>query len=187
MAMFADTKKKKSKVQIDLGGAFAGFMAGFGAPGGAQMLQAHHQRRQSVMDAANEDQRWKAREDYKRANPDAPQPTQTDRYLQEWLNPGTDPNRKAAIGAILFPPVMGEVNGRLSMIDRTPKPGAGAPPAAAIDELRRDPSAAAEFDEAFGPGSAARYLNGGQTPPASGGFPGFAPIQRSNGSVYNRY
>lgn len=34
-----------------------------------------------------------------------------------------------------------------------------APPAAAIERLRANPAAAAQFDEIFGPGSAAQYLN----------------------------
>lgn len=37
----------------------------------------------------------------------------------------------------------------------------GSPPPEAIDELKRDPSAAAEFDEAFGQGAAARVLGQG--------------------------
>jgi hypothetical protein len=48
-----------------------------------------------------------------------------------------------------------------------------APPPEAIAELRADPSAAAEFDQVFGAGAAARAL-GGQGGPASqapGGFP----------------
>lgn len=53
-------------------------------------------------------------------------------------------------------------------------PQTTAPPAEAIAELKGDPSPAAraEFDEAFGVGSAARVLGqGGPTPRASGNFP----------------
>jgi hypothetical protein len=51
-------------------------------------------------------------------------------------------------------------------------PQTTAPPAEAIAELRRDPSGAAEFDEVFGAGAAARILgSGGPTPRASGVFP----------------
>ena len=49
----------------------------------------------------------------------------------------------------------------------------GSPPAEAIDELKRDPSAAAEFDEAFGQGAAARVL--GQGGGVSNGTGGFQP------------
>jgi hypothetical protein len=37
--------------------------------------------------------------------------------------------------------------------------GARTPPAAAIERLRQNPAAAAQFDEVFGPGSAAQYLS----------------------------
>ena len=45
-------------------------------------------------------------------------------------------------------------------LDQTvPNPGgATAPPQAAIDLLRRDPSLATQFDQKYGPGSAQRYL-----------------------------
>lgn len=49
----------------------------------------------------------------------------------------------------------------------------GSPPPEAIDELKRDPSAAAEFDEAFGAGAAARVL--GQGGGVSNGTGGFQP------------
>lgn len=43
------------------------------------------------------------------------------------------------------------------------------PPAPAIERLRANPHEAAQFDEIFGPGSAARAM-GGQAPQAPGGF-----------------
>ncbi len=52
-----------------------------------------------------------------------------------------------------------------------PGPRAVAPPPEAIAELKRDPSAQAEFDEAFGKGAAARILGGG----AGNGTGGFQP------------
>lgn len=54
----------------------------------------------------------------------------------------------------------------------TAAPSASAPPAQAILELRSDPSAAAEFDQVFGAGSAARVLGKGGpgAPPPRAGF-----------------
>lgn len=49
--------------------------------------------------------------------------------------------------------------------------GQSSPPAAAIADLRADPSGAAEFDQVFGPGASAKYLGGGGGN-ATGGFPG---------------
>jgi hypothetical protein len=51
-------------------------------------------------------------------------------------------------------------------------PQAVSPPPEAIAELQADPSAAAEFDEAFGAGAAARVLGGGGAGNGTGGFPG---------------
>lgn len=48
--------------------------------------------------------------------------------------------------------------------------GLNPPPPEAIADLRNDPSGAAEFDEAFGPGAANSVL-GGQPQPATGNFP----------------
>lgn len=45
---------KKVKAQIDVGGFLPGFLAGMGAPGGGQMLNAYHQRRQSAAEAEAE-------------------------------------------------------------------------------------------------------------------------------------
>lgn len=50
-------------------------------------------------------------------------------------------------------------------------PQTTAPPAEAIAELKADPTGAAEFDEMFGAGAAARVLGGG-TGNGVGGFPG---------------
>ncbi len=44
------------------------------------------------------------------------------------------------------------------------------PPPQAIEELRRNPGAASQFDEIFGQGASYRAL-GGQSQPATGGFP----------------
>lgn len=52
-------------------------------------------------------------------------------------------------------------------------------PQAAIDELMKDPSAAAEFDKTFGDGAAARFLKGGQ-----GGPEQFAPLPPENPDPY---
>lgn len=58
---------------------------------------------------------------------------------------------------------------------------ATAPPSAAVAELRADPTRAAEFDEAFGAGAAARALGrGGPTPQASDTFPA-PPMRLRNG------
>lgn len=64
-------------------------------------------------------------------------------------------------------------------------PAAPPPPKEAIEDLRRNPKSAAQFDEIFGQGAAAKAL-GGASSNASGGFSGFkrAIIAQESGGRY---
>ena len=88
------------------------------------------QQRMRYLQEQYQQRRMGEREDFLwKQDHTAPEQTQTDRYLGEFLDPNTDPNRKAALGQILFPPVMGQVNGSSAIIDRAAmlNGGGGAP------------------------------------------------------------
>ena len=77
------------------------------------------------------------------------------KYASEYVDEAGNVRRRTALN----PPGM-------------PGPKSAAPPPEAVTELRRDPSAAAEFDAAFGKGAAARILGqGGAGGNVSGNFP----------------
>jgi hypothetical protein len=82
-------------------------------------------------------------------NPMPNQPTQTDRYISEILDPNTDPKRRELLQSVVIPPLMEMVNGNLMAVPRTMS---SAPPVAPVGKLT--PLGA-----------------GGPTPQASGGFP----------------
>ncbi len=64
----------------------------------------------------------------------------------------------------------------------SPVEGAPAVPSEAISDLRRNPGSAAQFDEIFGPGAAARAL-GGAASNGSGGFLATPPQRLASGAM----
>ena len=73
----------------------------------------------------------------------------------------------AANGGGMGPPITNPVTGQMMM--PAAKAPAQEPPGEAIQRLRSNPGEAQQFDEIFGPGSAAKIL-GGPSPGGSGGF-----------------
>ena len=160
-------------------GALSGYMAARGNPIGGMGLQyLMHQRGQKREDEqyqrrqADEWNMWQRKQEYERANPAPVQPTQTDRYLSEYLDPNTDKTRKAALGQILFPPVMSTVNGMPAIIDRAQMVSG----AAGGNPLDAQPTVEDGFAYTPGPGGRANQNNwkpqGGPRPVGVGGFPG---------------
>lgn len=172
-------------VQIDLSGFLPGLLAGMGVPGGAEAQQAFQEarlmrQRMAMAQQEREQNKQDSRDnfvfeqDYKGAHPGVPD-------IQERINvlngikPGlgdTYANNYAANGGGMGPILTNPVTGQ-QMVSAAKVP-AQAPPPEAVQELRANPSSAAQFDEIFGPGAAQRAI-GGQAPQAPGGFPGYYP------------
>ena len=171
------------KILSTIAEALAAYSAGMGNPAGMAVLQGMNHRRQSAADAETQEQQyqrrqgdewntWQRKQEYERANPSPQQPTQTDRYLEEFLNPATSAPRKAALGQILFPPVMSTVNGMPAIIDRAQMLSGGGQG----DPADAQPTVEDGFAYTPGPGGRANQNNwkpqGGPSPLGSGGFPG---------------
>lgn len=98
--------------------------------------------------------------------------------VEAGYDPGTPAFQQAMVGIINnkyaadYVDEGGNVRRRSALnIPGAPGPKAMAPPPEAVTELRRDPSAAEEFDAAFGEGAAARILGqGGAGGNVSSGF-----------------
>jgi hypothetical protein len=176
--MFGGGGKKALSVIAE---AMAAYSAGMGNPGGMAVLQGMNHRRQSASDAEMQEQQYQRqrmdgrddymwKQEYEQAHPSAPQPTQTDRYIAEIMDPNTPAERKKLLGQVLLPPVMGVVNGVPTMIDRASMFGGGGNNADAT------PTVEDGFAYTPGPGGRANQSNwkpqGGPTPPASGSFLG---------------
>jgi len=169
------------KISIDLSRAIAGYLAGIGNPAGVQALQALNEmrdRQQAARDAAAQHQQQiqdemsvhAANRNYDITH--APPPDIQDRI--DVLNK-IDPNlgatyarNYAANGGGMGPILTNPLTGQQMMPAGKAPPQ--SPPGEAIQRLRSNPAEAPQFDEIFGPGSAAKVL-GGPTQPASGGFP----------------
>lgn len=143
-----------------------------------QQKQAEQERAQAEAQRQQQFEDWRQRFDYERANTPADVAPMI-RDLQAW-QAMTPEQRKAyqELQDARSGPVVTTLPG--NRFYAGPRGGLAAamrgmaaqpktPPREAIDELRADPASAAEFDAAFGPGSAARIL-GGAGSNASGGF-----------------
>jgi hypothetical protein len=145
-----------------IAGALSGYLASKGNATGAAGLQAMLHAKLLRQQRALDDQQYqhqrqdkfsdfKQEYDYKLHNPEAQQPTQTDRYIQEILDPNTPPERRALLQSVVVPPTLENVPGYgLVSIPRGVAPS--APPPAPVGKLT--PLGA-----------------GGPSPQGSGGFP----------------
>lgn len=153
------------KILSTIAEALAAYSAGMGNPAGMAVLQGMNHRRQSAADAETQEQQyqrqqrdqwemWQRKQDYERQNPTPRPPTQTDRYVEEIMNPQTDPRRRELLRGIVMNPIASVVNGADGS-QRTDYiyPGMDTPPATGEDEWE--------------------YNDGGPRPLGVGGFPGY--------------
>ena len=127
-----------------------------------------------------EEHQWLQREKWKRDNPATPQPTEFERQLdagnftadqrtkliQDYVR-----NRANPLQAIQGFDANGNPTTTWTRPSAGQPQGAQEPPADAIADLRSDPTGAAEFDEVFGQGAAARYLGQGGAGSGQPNFP----------------
>lgn len=101
---------------VDIGQLGAMILAANGNPLGQLTLQQRAQQQQSQdelkqrhlqreQDMGDRWSMWQRQQDYQRQNPQPRQPTQTDRYVEEVLNPSTDPRRRSLLQTILTRPI----------------------------------------------------------------------------------
>lgn len=132
----------KGKLQAVL----ASYLAAQGNPAGALFLRDRMEGKQ----ADRQERQWLAREQWKLQNPGPQQPTQTDRYVQEVLDPKTPPARRQLLQSILVPPYIDPMTGmRTGGMAGGPSPQ--APQTLTDDDITR--------------------MSGGAGGNASGGFP----------------
>lgn len=154
----------------------------FGLQQRALTQRQEHEARQAQAQAAQQRAEWLWRQEWERANPRPQQPTEIMRLAEEaGYQPGTPQWQEAMRTAFLNRqnPMVGidvqQPDGSTIRQFIRPPQGGGqqggrsAPPQA-IEHLRANPNSAAQFDEMYGPGSAARILQGGPSQPATGNF-----------------
>lgn len=165
MAMFAAPKKKG----FDWGNAF---VAAFSPSTYQSMQQREHEEGQYQRRLSDEKQSWIEREMWKRQNPAPRAPTEFERMLEaSGLQPGTPQYQQ-----VIRQYVNNRANPFIPMTVQNPDGSETRqfirPPMGGDDEW--------EYSDGNSEG-------GQQGAPLTGGFPGYAPIQRSNGSVYRRF
>lgn len=137
--------------------------------------QYRTRRQDALTDDARNFQQQLQLLDYKRLHPDDPltqsldaagitDPTQRQNYFRQ------DVERRVAPPMMSAPGVDEQGNPVMRFFPRAQAAQSG-PPAAAVAYLKAHPDQASAFEQKYGAGSASQVL-GGQTPPASGGFPG---------------
>ncbi len=139
--------------------ALNGYLAGRGNPVGMENEQMIQARRAQIQDEGFEREKWNAALEQKRQDAMAPPQFVQDAAAFHNLSPE---QRQMVIDQrdAMYPVFSDITQANGGVMRQQMKRSLGGPPPEAVEELKSDPSAAAEFDEMFGQGAAARALRG---------------------------
>lgn len=144
-----------------------------GNPVYGNAMQGRAQAQAQEEERRRQQEWWYEQQRYQQANQPPREPTQTDRYVEEVMNPNTDPRRRALLQQILVPPQAPfmEPYG----YERQPEPQQGAAGGDNIPTIS-SPAQAAGLPPGTRfrtPDGRIKVVPGGQTGAPSGGFPGY--------------